>query len=507
MASSDNNRPKFLYSDPTERMKRMNHLYSIFTYILWALCFAFYGLKITNTTDPINKPVVVAEMIVLAIMFIANIILRKNPKIGHTDKFRVVIAWEFVVIFCGLGMSTNAQFVFYALLAVLVAMIPFNDAKTMKKFSIIYFVEFIIINVFRVTTGMITNMNIDSLFVWICVPAVMFCIYRCGSINQAFSDDTGGLTAEQGEQQKRVLDGVMKTTIEVDEKTEHSKEIMDELAVSSENVAHSMQEISDAASTTSASIQEQNSMTQMIQNSITETAAKSKQMVEIAIASDHNIQQNIVAMNDLKNMSVEIAQTNHEVNSSMIKLRDKTKEVAEITSIILDISSQTNLLALNASIESARAGEAGRGFAVVADQIRELAEQTKKSTEEITNIVDELNNNADAVVKTVANSMEASEQQNMRIAEAATAFEELNQNMKGLISDINEIDGQINELSISNNHIVSNIEQLSAATEKVSASASQVQEMTEKNKEYADEAKAVIEDIAHTAEGMKAMFD
>ncbi|MCF0127515.1 MAG: chemotaxis protein [Pseudobutyrivibrio sp.] len=504
--ANNSEKPMFLYSDQTERMKRMNHVYLIFTYVLWTLCLSFYAMKLTNSTE-INKPVIILEMVVLVILFIANIILKNIPKYGQTDKFRVIVAYEFAFIICGVGLSTDATFVFYALLTMLVAMIPFNDKKTLKKFSLIYLVEYIMTYAYRIATGMIGEWDIDALYVMICVPAVMFAIYRCGSINQAFSDDTSGLNEYRGEQQKKVLDGIIQTSLEVDEKTEKSKEIIDELAESSENVAKSMQEISDAASTTSASIQEQNSMTQMIQNAITETADRSKKMVDVAMASDENIQQNIKVIGELKEKSSEIANTNQEVNESMVKLRDKTKEVAEITSIILDISSQTNLLALNASIESARAGEAGRGFAVVADQIRELAEQTKKSTEQITNIVNELNANADEVVKSVGTSMEASDQQNERISQAAEAFEELNANMKDLIAGINDIDRQIGELSESNNHIVSNIEQLSATTEQVSASAMQVQMMTERNKDNAEEAKVVIEDIAQTAESMKTMFD
>ena len=103
----------------------------------------------------------------------------------------------------------------------------------------------------------------------------------------------------------------------------------------------------------------------------------------------------------------------------MQRLQEKTKNVENIAGMILNISSQTNLLALNASIESARAGEAGRGFAVVAEQIRQLAEQTKNFTEDITKITNELNDNADEVVVSVNSSVEATKEQGERIIEAA----------------------------------------------------------------------------------------
>lgn len=263
-----------------------------------------------------------------------------------------------------------------------------------------------------------------------------------------------------------------------------------------ERVSSASKKFSDHAL---GAVEEQNTK----QQEIVDTGERSKHMVKIAVASNESIQGNIQAMEDLKMQSVLIANTNQEVTDSMNRLQEKTKAVGEFTSIIYNISNQTKMLALNASIESARAGEAGRGFAVVADQIRQLTEQTRTSTEEITRIVSELNENADEVMNSVHSSVEATDAQNQKIGEAAEAFETLLSNMSGLIQNINEIDDRIFALTDSNNNLVDNIIQLSAATEEVTASADQVREMSENSLKYANTVKTAINKIEGSSEDLK----
>ncbi len=137
------------------------------------------------------------------------------------------------------------------------------------------------------------------------------------------------------------------------------------------------------------------------------------------------------------------------------------------------------------------------------DQIRQLAEQTKNSTENITRIILELNENASQVMRSIDTSLEATANQNTMIHTAADSFGKLDKNMANLIEDIQEIDQRITNLADANNHIVENISHLSATTEQITATAEQASSLSESNLQYAKEAKDAIASIQETAEGMK----
>ena len=100
-------------------------------------------------------------------------------------------------------------------------------------------------------------------------------------------------------------------------------------------------------------------------------------------------------------LTAEANQAGEIAENTVTSLKDSVDRIGEVAELIGDIAAQTNLLALNATIEAARAGDAGKGFAVVAQEVKNLANQTAKSTEEITRQLGEIQNVTGSVVATV----------------------------------------------------------------------------------------------------------
>ncbi|AZZ36454.1 chemotaxis protein [Bdellovibrio sp. qaytius] len=137
--------------------------------------------------------------------------------------------------------------------------------------------------------------------------------------------------------------------------------------------------------------------------------------------------------NESAQMSRETLNNAIETNKTIAKLGASSQEIGNVIKVISSIAQQTNLLALNATIEAARAGDAGKGFAVVANEVKELAKQTAKATEDITNKIG-------AIQKDSAAAVEA-------IAEISSSIEKLNSLSGAIAASVEEQTATTNEVS------------------------------------------------------------
>lgn len=116
--------------------------------------------------------------------------------------------------------------------------------------------------------------------------------------------------------------------------------------------------------------------------------------------------------------------TSEEGAASIEKLSDASKTIEKVVNLISDIAEQTNLLALNATIEAARAGDAGRGFAVVAGEVKNLATQTAKATEDITKQINEMQALSGGAVASMGSIRDANTELNQTMLSISAAIEE-----------------------------------------------------------------------------------
>ena len=177
-----------------------------------------------------------------------------------------------------------------------------------------------------------------------------------------------------------------------------------------------------------------------------------------------------------------------ETNETITQLGASSQEIGDVIKVISSIAQQTNLLALNATIEAARAGEAGKGFAVVANEVKELAKQTAKATEDITNKISTIQSDTKEAVDAIAGISDSVEKLNNISGVIASAVEEQT-------STTNEVSRVVEEAQRGANDITKTISSVLESAQQSATASSQTLDSSKELSELAESLNSLLENI------------
>ncbi len=195
------------------------------------------------------------------------------------------------------------------------------------------------------------------------------------------------------------------------------------------------------------------------------------------------------ALQDLSNLSDENKKESEFVSQIIVDTNSSAEAISQASEMIQSIADQTNLLALNAAIEAARAGEAGRGFSVVAEEIRKLAEDSTKFTEEIRQIIEDLKHKSSQAVKRMQSAAEIVEKQEAQNKTTQDKFNEIESAVNISREIVEKVNVHSKSIEEKNAQVISVIENLSAIAEENAAT-------TEEASASVDSQTASINDIS-----------
>jgi len=188
----------------------------------------------------------------------------------------------------------------------------------------------------------------------------------------------------------------------------------------------------------------------------------------------------------------QVTQSVKEIADKITRLSERTNQIGNISLIVSNLASQTNMLALNAAVEAVRAGEQGRGFSIVASEIQKLADKSKKSTEEINTLVDEIQNSirstvmaADEGKKTVNWSMSMTQN-------TTQAFVGITDTINTVVMYNQQISLNVQQEVIAIKQVVEAMESINQGAKETALGIRQTRIGTENLKQVAEQLKTIV---------------
>lgn len=327
-------------------------------------------------------------------------------------------------------------------------------------------------------------------------------------VNQA-----GLQTRDQAAQIAEATQAVARTVQSVAQGSASQAEQVSTATTAVEEMGQTIQAVAKAAQEQGRALQRAAELTEQVternrsaSESARGVAEKANQNLEQAVMGNKVVERTVAAMQQVQALVEQTARAIHE-------LGERSQHIGQIVAVINDVTEQTNLLALNAAIEAARAGEAGKGFAVVAEEVRKLAERSASSTQEIAQMIHEIQRTVEQAVTAMRQSAGAVSEVSSEAREVARTFEgirraaeevaEQNQNLLRLLEEIAQ---RSNELRTTMEDTAAIAEENAASASELAATASQVRTSIREVTSAAEQNAAAAEEMSAATEEMSTQI-
>ncbi len=251
------------------------------------------------------------------------------------------------------------------------------------------------------------------------------------------------------------------------------------LSSSSQQLAATSQQMSSNAEETSAQASTVATATQQVTTNLNSVATGAEEMTSTVQSISSNA-------GDAAKVAGEAVKTANGANATVAKLGESSAEIGQVIKVITSIAQQTNLLALNATIEAARAGEAGKGFAVVANEVKELAKQTAKATEDISRKITAIQDDTKRAVEAIGSVTAIINQIYDISGTIATAVEEQS-------ATTNEMSRNVQEAAKGSGEISQNIQGVATAAESTTRGAQDTLKAAQQLTEMATQLRTLVD--------------
>ncbi|MDR3590559.1 MAG: methyl-accepting chemotaxis protein [Negativicutes bacterium] len=321
------------------------------------------------------------------------------------------------------------------------------------------------------------------------------------------NNEIGQLAATFGQMADNLRGLIMKVQLKAETVASSSEELTassQQSAHAANQVASSITEIAAGSERQTEAIDKMSVVVEEITTSIGQISTTSKQIEEIAAGTSHSTEDGrqaiATAMEQMKN----IGEMSQEVQKTIGKLANGSREIGEIVTLISSIAGQTNLLALNAAIEAARAGEAGRGFAVVAEEVRKLAEESNRAAQKIAALIQTNETDMHQAITVTQTSSETVNTGINLVASAGDTFRAIADSVDRLSARIGEVTGSIGQIAQGSQNLVASVQNIDHASRENAAEAQNVSAATQEQSASMEEIASASQALAQTSAELQA---